>query len=62
VWGYRYSSEILEKEPPEGVEEVNWEKVEAETNTKIPAGITYKLSWDSLPPQWRIALHPHASI
>jgi hypothetical protein len=29
------------------VEEVNWEKVEAEANTKIPAGTTYKLSWDS---------------
>jgi hypothetical protein len=30
------------------VEEVNWEKVEAEAKTNIPADITYKLSWDSL--------------
>jgi hypothetical protein len=29
------------------VKEVNWEKVEAEANTKIPADTTYKLSWDS---------------
>jgi hypothetical protein len=48
VWGDRYSSEILPREPPDEVEEVNWEKVEAEANTKIPVDITYKLSWDSL--------------
>jgi hypothetical protein len=48
VWGDRYSSEILGEKPPEGAEEVNWEKVEAEASTKIPADTTYRLSWDSL--------------
>jgi hypothetical protein len=48
VWGDRYSSEILEEEPPEDAEEVNWEKVEVEANTKIPADTTYKLSCVSL--------------
>jgi hypothetical protein len=47
VWGDRYWSEILGEEPPEGVEEVNWEKVEAEAKTKIPADTACKLSWDS---------------
>jgi hypothetical protein len=47
VWGDRYSSEILPGNPPKEAEEVNWEKVEAEANTKIPKDITYKLSWDS---------------
>jgi hypothetical protein len=47
TWGERYESEILFGEPPKDAEEVNWEKVEAEANTKIPADTTYKLSWDS---------------
>jgi hypothetical protein len=47
VWGERYSSEILFGEPPEGAKAVDWEKVEAEANTKIPSAITYGLTWDS---------------
>jgi hypothetical protein len=48
TWGERYESEILFGEPPEDAEEVDWEKVEAEANTKIPEHMTYKLTWGSL--------------
>jgi hypothetical protein len=42
------------------VEEVNWEKVEAEAKTKIPADTTYELSWDS-PRQLGITLEMGSS-
>jgi hypothetical protein len=42
------------------VEEVNWEKVEAEAKTKIPADTAYKLSWDS-PRQPEITLEMGSS-
>jgi hypothetical protein len=47
VWGDRYWSEILDGDPPEEAEKVNWEKVEAEAKTNIPEDIAYELSWDS---------------
>jgi hypothetical protein len=47
VWGDRYSSEIIAGEPPEGAKAVDWEKVEEDANTEIPAAITYGLTWDS---------------
>jgi hypothetical protein len=60
TWGERYESEILFGDPPEDAEEVNWEKVEAEANTKIPEDTAYKLSWDS-PRQPEITLEMSSS-
>jgi hypothetical protein len=47
VWGDRYWSEILAGDPPKEEAEVDWEMVEEKAKTKIPAGMTYELSWDS---------------
>jgi hypothetical protein len=47
VWGERYRSEILEGDPPVEAVEVDWEMVKAKAKTKIPADVTYELSWDS---------------
>jgi hypothetical protein len=47
VWGNRYWSEILAGNPPKAAVEADWEIVEAKAKTKIPAGMTYELSWDS---------------
>ena len=48
VWGERYWSRVLDGEPPEGAEEVDWGAVEAVAKTEIPKVFAYKLSWDSL--------------
>jgi hypothetical protein len=45
VWGDRYWSEILPGEPPEGVGEVDWSRVEEMAERDISALIGYTLSW-----------------
>jgi hypothetical protein len=45
VWGDRYWSEILPGEPPPGVGEVDWARVEKMANKQISAVIDYALSW-----------------
>jgi hypothetical protein len=38
IWGDRYRSRVLDGEPPEWAEGVDWELVEALAETRIPAG------------------------
>jgi hypothetical protein len=45
--GDRYWSEILAGDPPVEAAEADWEMVEAKAKTKIPAGITHSLPWNS---------------
>ncbi|MDR0637342.1 MAG: hypothetical protein LBG27_00285, partial [Spirochaetaceae bacterium] len=48
VWGERYESEILDGEPPEWAEMVDWAAIDKSANTPIPGAAAYILSWDSL--------------
>jgi hypothetical protein len=41
IWGDRYWSRVLEGEPPEGAEEVDWEAVEKAAETGIPPAGTH---------------------
>ena len=48
LWGERYGSGILDGEPPEWAEEVDWAAVDKSANTPIPQAMAYTLTWDSL--------------
>jgi hypothetical protein len=48
VWGERYESEILDGEPPENAEMVDWAAIDKSANTPIAGAAAYILSWDSL--------------
>ncbi|MDR0637871.1 MAG: hypothetical protein LBG27_03040 [Spirochaetaceae bacterium] len=48
VWGERYESDILDGEPPEWAEEVDWGAIDKSANTPIAGAAAYILSWDSL--------------
>jgi hypothetical protein len=40
VWGERYSSEIIAREPPKEAKEADWEMVAAKASAKIPDDVT----------------------
>ncbi|MDR0638970.1 MAG: hypothetical protein LBG27_08765 [Spirochaetaceae bacterium] len=47
LWGERYESEILDGEPPEDAEEVDWGTIDKSANTPVAGAMAYILSWDS---------------
>jgi hypothetical protein len=48
LWGERYESEILDGEPPEWAEAVDWAAIDKSANTPIAGAMAYTLTWDSL--------------
>ncbi|MDR0637462.1 MAG: hypothetical protein LBG27_00930 [Spirochaetaceae bacterium] len=48
VWGERYESEILDGEPPEWAEAVDWAAINKSANTPVAGAMAYTLTWDSL--------------
>jgi hypothetical protein len=48
VWGERYESEILDGDPPEDTEAVDWAAIDKSANTPVAGAAAYILSWDSL--------------
>jgi hypothetical protein len=48
LWGERYESEILDGEPPEDVEAVDWAAIDKSANTPIAGAVAYILTWASL--------------
>ncbi|MDR0638696.1 MAG: hypothetical protein LBG27_07335, partial [Spirochaetaceae bacterium] len=48
IWGERYESVILDGEPPEDAEMVDWAAIDKSANTPVAGAMAYILRWASL--------------